>query len=71
MLLAQLASIAALVRSPKPEPEEAVNGSAHADHAERNGMPADETWFIRGRARRTIQSANKAMATKAEGELTI
>lgn len=51
VLFAQLPSIAILVCPPEPEPEECVNGSAEANHAERNGVTTDEAWFVKRRAR--------------------
>lgn len=50
VLFAQLSSVATLIRPPEPEPEKGINAGAHANHAERNGVAADEAWFIKRRA---------------------
>ena len=69
MLLAQLPGVATLVCSPEPEPEKAVYAGAHAHHAERDGVAADEARFISRRAATTwLEKRTRYMATKARIE---
>jgi hypothetical protein len=50
MFSRQLSRITALVRLPKRVPEKAIYADSHADHAERDGMAANEARFIERRA---------------------
>lgn len=61
MLFAQLPSIAILVCSPEPEPEEAIDASAEGNHAERNGVATDEAWFVKRWARLWLLDQMKRM----------
>lgn len=50
VLSRQLSRIAALICLPEPIPEKAIYAGSHADHAERDGMAANEAWLIKRRA---------------------
>lgn len=49
MLSRQLSRITALIHLPERVPEKAIYADSHADHAERNGMAANEARFIERR----------------------